>query len=75
MLSIYLTWEEETIRLTQFSYCRKKSYGIYMLKLVSPSECHVQDYVKTNTSPKAISVANVASLFFCWSLGDHQPGI
>ena len=72
MLLSYLTWEEETIRLTQF-ILQEKSYGIYMLKLVGPSECHLLDYVKTNTSPKAISVANVASLFFCWSWGDHQP--
>ena len=52
-----------------------KSYGIYMLKLVGPSECHLLDYVKTNISPKAISMASVTSLFFHWSLGDHQPGI
>lgn len=43
--------------------------SIHILKLVGPSEYHLLDFVKTNISPKVISVTPVACVLFYWSLG------
>lgn len=43
-------------------------YGIHMLKLVDPFECHLPDYVKTNTWLKTILMASVVCVLFYWSL-------